>query len=363
MASRLGAVTSAARLRLRKTPSGAKLRPITELCAPRKGDKMSDLKKKVEDWLGTQGYPLEFATAAAFRQHGFDVQQGTFARDPEEGISREIDILASMTERGDSSVVRVYFVVECKWSIDKPWVVFVAPGGMSPAACVAQTVGDKAARMLLWAKAGDKDLQSIGLFQKPDLAGFGGRQALSEKKDVFYEAIQSITSATLLWSQNYDRVSDPPTRALKHAVVLFPLVVVKGSLFQASYDGGTQGVAVAECDSARVYWKGLPKWGGTLTVDIVKADALPGFLEQRRLQVQGLISKMQTALAQLRKAFTEKDIDLFKVTEAVRGVGRPPLFRELEEFLKTKAAGSVTDSPQRAHNKPLKVGRKRPPTA
>ncbi len=152
----------------------------------REGDKMSDLKKRVEDWLGTQGYPLEFATAAAFRQHGFDVQQGTFARDPEEGISREIDILASMTERGDSSSSactsssnvngRSTSLGSSSWRLEVCHLPHVSRRRWEtrPPGCFSGP------------KQGTRTFRVSASFKNQISAGFGGRQALSDKKDVFY---------------------------------------------------------------------------------------------------------------------------------------------------------------------------------
>ena len=52
-----------------------------------------DLKGKVEEWLASEGYPLEFRTALAFRKHRFAVQQGAYAKGSEDHL-REIDVLA-----------------------------------------------------------------------------------------------------------------------------------------------------------------------------------------------------------------------------------------------------------------------------
>src|ERR1700687_1334235 len=99
--------------------------------------KPGDLPAKVRAWLDEEGYPLEFATAATFRRHGFAVRQGMYIR--EKGDAREIDVAASRNAKRNG-LRRVYHVVECKWSKDKPWVVFTGPGGMAASACITQTI-------------------------------------------------------------------------------------------------------------------------------------------------------------------------------------------------------------------------------
>ncbi|WP_267904335.1 hypothetical protein [Dolichospermum flos-aquae] len=39
-------------------------------------NKSDELKKKVENWIKEQGYPLEMKVATAFIDEGFDVRQG-----------------------------------------------------------------------------------------------------------------------------------------------------------------------------------------------------------------------------------------------------------------------------------------------
>src|SRR5687767_1963194 len=87
------------------------------------------MKSAVLDWLEKQGYPLEMHVAEEFRKAGFEVTQSEFYLDPDTNQPREVDVLATNyveitpTER----VVRIRFVIECKRSRDKPWVMFVPP--------------------------------------------------------------------------------------------------------------------------------------------------------------------------------------------------------------------------------------------
>jgi len=46
-----------------------------------------------------------------------------------------------LQSKGSGPVVRVQQAVECKWSADKPWVIFTSRfGSLAPSAAVTQTI-------------------------------------------------------------------------------------------------------------------------------------------------------------------------------------------------------------------------------
>src|SRR4051812_46473888 len=97
------------------------------------------LDSRVADWLDTQGYPLEMRVARAFRASRFRVIQSEYYSDPETKASREIDVIASVDARNEDFLFRLTFVVECKMSRDKPWVLFTGTSrGLADPARVAQ---------------------------------------------------------------------------------------------------------------------------------------------------------------------------------------------------------------------------------
>jgi len=128
----LGAATCAARQCLRKAPRRAKLQSDTMRT---RGDDMSNEEKSIEvrlqEWLEKEGYPLEFRAAAAFRRAGFNVVRGWYVDGEPGGKRREIDLLAM--DRAPGCQIGVDVVVECKWSGDKPWVVFSREDPLPPA--------------------------------------------------------------------------------------------------------------------------------------------------------------------------------------------------------------------------------------
>ena len=136
-----------------------------------------------------KGYPTEFKAANTCRVHGFRVHQGYHVRDKKMETPREIDVVATTDHPNREHLIRVEHVLECKWSKNKPWIVFTSPNArIASAACTAQTIGNLLGSAVIWTLAGDSSLHSLDYFYTPDRLGFGGRQAFSKGADHFYSA-------------------------------------------------------------------------------------------------------------------------------------------------------------------------------
>lgn len=292
------------------------------------------LRQRVAKWLGEEGYPLEFRAADVFRTARYEVRQGQYVRDPETNLPREIDVLAVRTVRRKKFLVRACHVVECKYSRDKPWIVFSSPHGIAPGACITQTIANHAGHATLWALAGHEELQSLDLFSTPDHPGFGGRQAFSKGVDVFYSAMQSVISASFFLMRSYDDRKRSPRESLAAGVVAFPVIVLDGVLFEASFDRGADKIDVQEVDRVRLHWRGAEYWSLNATVDVVTIGALQRFARRRHPEVKALLSRMAETLRQIHECFEKHDFSPLTVTPGARGViGLPPLLAQLYEEL------------------------------
>lgn len=289
------------------------------------------LRKKLRVWLDGQGYPLEFTTANVFRRNAFFVSQGAYVRHADSENPREIDLTAQIDASERDYLIRVYHVVECKSSRDKPWVVFTTSGKMGQAACVAQTIASHLGSAILWKEAGLERLHRMSLFETPDRYGFNGRQAFSNSngKDCFYDAMRSVTSLSTLLVQQYDdhrSEGDMP----EHAVVAFPLIVVDGKLFEAYFDADLDDVRLDEVDRIRCHWDDAPAWWLHATIDIVTFSGLDSFVQKRNAEVHELLAIMKRSRDEIAACFADGTIDSLSVTEGSRGVvGIHPLFREV----------------------------------
>lgn len=293
------------------------------------------LSKKVGEWLKSEGYPTEFQVANIFAKSGFHVRQSQFVRDVEENIPREIDVVADINaESAQHSLLRISHVVECKWSQDKPWVALCGRHGtrMAPSACITQSFASSLANAILWADAGNPELEALSLFATPEVPGFGGRQAFSKGHDVFYGAMSSIVSAAHSKIAQYKEEKSATFLLPRIAVVAFPLIVVDGKLFKAAYDADEGEVTIAETKSVRFHWRGSAAWPHHASVDIVTLEHANEFVEQRRKDVEILIRAMRAKHEELIECYKSRSMTPLKITDGPRGIiGRPQLLQRLQE--------------------------------
>jgi hypothetical protein len=301
-----------------------------------------DIHSKVKEWLSQEGYPTEFTAANAFRRHKFRVHQGHYIRDNTTDAVREIDILAAKTCASRNYLVRAYHVVECKWSQDKPWIVFTSHDAhISHAACVAQTIGSLLGSTILWALAGDETLHTLDLFSTPSRPGFNGRQAFSKGNDHFYSAMKSVTTLASLLMDNYEHVKRPSGKIPQNAVVAFPVIIVDGQLFEAFFDAATNDMRLESVDRIRCHWRGAPSWKFRATIDIVTLNHLEEFAEKRAHEIELLLRKIEQTRHEIAKCFEDRSLDSLQVKRAARGiVGLPPLLREVVTHQKKLSGGN-----------------------
>ena len=292
-----------------------------------------NLDERLKAWLGSEGYPLEFYVASLFQQEGFHVFQGMHIQDNEAKKAREVDVLAHADTWFNRDVLlRLEYVVECKWTQDKPWVIFTSRHGrIAPPACVAQTIASKLGEAILWAKAGEAALHATGAFSAPDSPGFSGRQAFSKSGDVFYATMQAVVNKAHLIAKSYDSREQYATLP-RLSSVLFPVIVIDGQLFKASYATSPDQLELEEVPEVRLHWKGSDVWQLHATVDIVTKGHLSEFLARCHTDRPILETQMKKGCEEIVECFTRGDLEALKVTPGGRGVvGLPRLLHELVE--------------------------------
>lgn len=211
-----------------------------------------DLKTKIAGWLETQGYPVEMTVARAFRERSFRVHQSHFFIDPNTSKRREIDVLVTRQGDIDGRIIRVVFVIECKKSPDKPWVVFTDSSiRLTDSSRVCQRAASPFGKKLLTAAfATDPLFAETGLFAIPKRPGYAVKTAFVDDKkdgeDSAYYVISKVATATSALTK---LLNQAPL-----AAVFFPIVVLDGHLFDChlGHDGKT---VVEELSRAVLLWR------------------------------------------------------------------------------------------------------------
>jgi hypothetical protein len=287
-----------------------------------------DLNVRIKEWLQGEGHPLQFRTTHEFLKRGFTAQQGSYTRASEDA-PREVDVLAYLTARAER--IRIYHVVECKWSGDKPWVVFTSEmHQMATSACVNQTISSLLGGSIAWILAGDADVPGLGLFACPERGGFGGRQAFSKGNDLFYAALQSVVSKATSVVSEYDERCDLSKALPEWGAIAFPVVVVEGGLFEGYMDWESGELLVQPTSHIRVHWEGSEAWSRHATVDIITDQYVGQFATIRARETNTLLEKMRSARKNIETCWETSSLKPLSFRRAARGtVGLPPILRTI----------------------------------
>jgi hypothetical protein len=290
------------------------------------------LEVKILDWLSKEGYPLEFAVANIFRQNRFAAFQGRYVRDSKSNNPREVDVVAQMDQRLRNGFLRVSYFIECKWTKEKPWIIFTdSSSRISPGACIAQSVSTKLADAILHYLTNDNRIQQLSIFRTPERPGFNGRQAFSSQSDIVYSSLQSIVSASFSEINEYQLHHTKPTDSLSFGVLIKPIIIIEGKLFESFYNSESNSVEICEQSMIRLHWKGSDAWKFHSTIDIITIDALTNYLPQLYIETKVLLDSMNSVYELIQQSITSKNVsDLEKLIS--KNPSHHPLIRQLVGF-------------------------------
>ena len=246
---------------------------------------MTDFGPKIADWLNTQGYPLEMEVAKTFRSDGFDTTQSAYYVDAESGESREMDVVAQKASNIGGILLRSSIVVECKKTDDKPWVLLsTGHDGLPPATSVSQRVsslgGDKALSVLM----NYGEVAQSPLFKMGDCCGYALARALADAKDnsdPAYKALMAVSSAArsmALYSDKLDKDRKVVGVNPQYAHVVFPVLVISGSLWRGSLNESTHKIDVTQLACGTLVWRNRLHRHHHTIVHIVTREYLASFV-------------------------------------------------------------------------------------
>jgi len=260
-----------------------------------------DLQSQLREWLQREGYPFEMKVAQAFAKAGFAVQQSEYYEDPETGSPREVDVVATIQRSTPKDLIfRLVFLVECKSSLDKPWLLFCSTkrAPLSDSGRVAQRVSSKVAVHVLFGIADDKDVQNLALFRIRDPAGYGLRQAfLKEKqKDAAYAAMASIADAARAAAKHWTKHAHEP----RVVEIIFPVIAIDGRLFKCWLDEATV-LSVSEISYGSLLWRTPFGHLSNMIVDVQTAASIEEFATESFESARTLLTNYYDTVGRLSK--------------------------------------------------------------
>ena len=240
------------------------------------------LHERLRDWISSQGYNFELSVAEMFEEAGFDVGISEFVQASEQDAAREIDVVArEVSLLTPASTLELIFAVECKHSVDKPWVVFHSRKSKPLARTMTYVsrFASDVANVALLELAASEEAEKTGLFSLPTRLGHGVRRAFEKHADAAYEAVTKICDAAAAL------VSAPKTKVVLTSVIVFPVIVIKGRLFESSLDDSGN-VTLDEVTRSTLYWKRPTIKTTRVPIDIVTDVGLSQYVTEKHKQCE-----------------------------------------------------------------------------
>lgn len=188
---------------------------------------MSELANKIKGWLEKQGYPLEMFVAQKFKEQGFKIAQSVYYKDDETGKSREIDVIAYYSYVSNGVWFNLTFVIECKLSKDKPWVIFNNDDLFTKKDFIRERYGTKNAKKLIELIIEKEDIEELTLIGKnKSNSGYAVTQAFTEGVDITYSALNGVNKSIQYF------VGETNKTRRRMCNIYFPIIVIDGKLFE-----------------------------------------------------------------------------------------------------------------------------------
>lgn len=295
-----------------------------------------DLHQKVSDWLAEEGYPLEFRVAHAFRAAGFRVRQGIRIPDSKTGKAREIDVIALKSFKLEEVTFYFASLIECKWSKNKPWVLFSSETDQTHGYSVLFSLSSSfVADVVTHILASDEDLSNDPYLKELQQTTYGGRVAFTKENDMdlFYSTVQSVISKSVLVA----KIDDPDilgNSIPEYGSIVFPIIVVNGELFEASYNSGHDCINLEKRGYIRLHWS--ERGTADHVITIVSFESLGEFIATLSKTAEAILKKSKPIVQQLIQCF-KSGTSYPQVPEAERPyTGEPELLAKLRELENAK---------------------------
>jgi hypothetical protein len=246
-----------------------------------------EIKNKVADWLQKNGYPLEMHVAKTFSRAGFNVEQSDYFYDEESSDYRELDIIAKIEKETDVVCYSVNFLIECKYCIEHPWVVFKNKKDEVVSYTLMTMSGNTLGHKMAFNYSWHKEIRKLPVLCNHKSIGYAAVEALrnSEKKDNCYSAFMAISKAI----NSYSKKPKYTHAAGKQLSTIFvPIIVIKGLLFEA-YLNEQDEIETRNATSSTVSWDNPICGNQSAIIHIVTQDFLEKFCKSAKSSATKLL--------------------------------------------------------------------------
>ena len=271
-----------------------------------------DLRESLLKWIQQQGYPLELRVGGIFRDLGYRVAHSQWYTDPETSKTRESDVVASLFPKqgvsplGEDLGLAITFVVECKTSPDKPWVVFSSPQSSIPPLQLRSAAVDGLSRALLYAAS----IHKIDIPQALQAWRVLGQSltrahAKNDPADPTtpYAGLRAVVTASMALAREAAESTFSLGAEMPRMTLFVPLLVVDAPLFMYQIEDGSE--RLTSVDSAAVAMPG--RWRDDfVAVRVVRKEAFAAFADLATQELGRFLVDMRPVVGGVVGSFCER---------------------------------------------------------
>lgn len=188
---------------------------------------MEEKEKRIKNWVLKNGYPFEMKVANLFQKKGFKITQSILYKDFDTKKYRELDVIAYYGKIINKVSFNFSFVIECKKSTDKPWLVFKNDKLINSELDRFKPFATRNAEILFHTTKVNQNQQFNNLFPAINNAGYNLVIAYRDSKDVAYNSSVSLLKACGYIKNRLNNSS------LRQCNFYIPLIAIEGELYDA----------------------------------------------------------------------------------------------------------------------------------
>ena len=184
------------------------------------------MEEKIKEWLQKGGFPLEMKCTNSLLKNAFVVAQSVYYQDAETAKFRETDIIASKFREINGTWTHITFVIECKKTPNKPWVILKNDKLINHINEDLPVYYTRNCKRFIHEISKEDVYKSELFFKNERSLGYSIQTAFANKGvDRSYEAIQSVTKASEYFSEKINSRSNI-------CAFYFPIIIIEGKLFE-----------------------------------------------------------------------------------------------------------------------------------
>tara|TARA_R110001592_G_scaffold138338_1_gene357263 strand:- start:1329 stop:2165 length:837 start_codon:yes stop_codon:yes gene_type:complete len=192
--------------------------------------------EKLKEWFNRTGYPLEILGESILVKNQFNVINSSLYHDPENNISRELDLYASRTWKNKESEISLQLdlLIECKKS-DKPFILVTSESINRKDISLGDWYGVDGPyiRILI-----NNDSRRIKLPSQSSV-GFKLIQGFTNSDETIHKATNTVLKSFMDWIRKEEDYLEYYIKD-NHHVIAIPILLVDAPFYEAKLNGNDE---------------------------------------------------------------------------------------------------------------------------